>query len=87
MMVAITKKILLLTLGWLFVFLGIAGLFLPLLQGILFIFIGLIVLSKESKTAKDILHQLKEKHPGPFQVTTKLWKRLVTKLQNWTARE
>ena len=86
-MVKITKKIILLTLGWLFVLLGIAGLFLPLLQGILFIFIGLIVLSKESKTAKDILHQLKEKHPGPFEAVTKLRQRLGNILQNWTSRE
>jgi uncharacterized protein len=86
-MAAITKKILLLILGWLFVLLGIAGLFLPLLQGILFIFIGLIILSKESKIAKNILHHLKEKYPGPFQVATKLRQRLVTKLRSWTIRE
>jgi uncharacterized protein len=86
-MVTITKKIILLTLGWLFVLVGIAGLFLPLLQGILFIFIGLIILSKESKVARDILHHLKEKHPGLFDAATKLRQRLVTKLQNWIIRE
>ena len=86
-MLAITKKILLLALGWVFIILGIAGLFLPVLQGILFIFIGLIILSKQSKVAKDILHHLKEKHPGPFRAVSNLRQRLVTKLQSWTARE
>lgn len=86
-MLATTKKIVILALGWVFIILGIAGLFLPVLQGILFIFIGLIILSKESKVAHDVLHQLKQKYPGPFQAATNLRQRLVTKLQNWTAGE
>ena len=71
-MMALTKRILILTLGWLFILLGIVGLFLPFLQGILFMLIGLIILSKESKTAQYYLHKLKEKHPAPFRSLTRL---------------
>ena len=35
------KHYLFLALGWIFIFLGILGLFLPILQGILFLAIGL----------------------------------------------
>ena len=39
------KKILILAIGIIFIILGIAGLFLPFLQGILFLVIGLILIS------------------------------------------
>lgn len=57
------KRYLILSLGWFFVVLGILGLFLPILQGILFLTIGLILLSKESEWAKRQLAQLKQKYP------------------------
>lgn len=34
--------------GWAFVLLGIAGLFLPILQGVLFLFVGIALLSAAS---------------------------------------
>ena len=34
--------------GWLFILLGIAGLFLPILQGVLFLFVGITLLSLAS---------------------------------------
>lgn len=57
------KRILVLTLGWVFVFLGILGLFLPILQGILFLTIGLVLLSRESEWAARKLEQLKTRYP------------------------
>jgi uncharacterized protein len=42
-----TKRILVLIVGWGFILLGIVGLFLPILQGVLFILIGLIIVSSE----------------------------------------
>ena len=59
--------------GWLLIILGVIGLFLPFLQGILFLFSGLALLSTESRWAKDLLNRLKawrSKHysrrpPGP----------------------
>lgn len=39
-----TKKVFVLLLGWGFIALGVVGLFLPVLQGILFLVIGLTIL-------------------------------------------
>ena len=61
------KRILVLAMGWGFVLLGIAGLFLPLLQGILFLLIGLIILSSEYVWAHHLLHRLRERFPGVAQ--------------------
>jgi uncharacterized membrane protein YbaN (DUF454 family) len=58
-----TKRILVLIVGWGFVLLGIAGLFLPILQGVLFILIGLIILSSEYVWAHHLLARLKQRFP------------------------
>ena len=42
---------------------GILGLFLPILQGILFLLVGLIVLSSEYVWAHRLLTRLKERFP------------------------
>ncbi len=63
----VVKRIIILTLGWLFLILGVIGLFLPILQGFLFIGIGLAVLSKESETAKRILLWVKKRYPQAYQ--------------------
>ena len=52
-----------LVLGWGFVLLGIVGLFLPVLQGVLFILIGLFILSSEYVWAHHLLHKLRERFP------------------------
>lgn len=57
------KRFVLLGLGWVFIFLGILGLFLPILQGILFLTIGLILLSRESEWAAAKLDWLKTRYP------------------------
>jgi hypothetical protein len=62
-----TKKLLLLGIGCAFIPLGVIGFFLPFLHGILFIFIGLIILYKENEIARDILIHLKKRYPGPFR--------------------
>jgi uncharacterized membrane protein YbaN (DUF454 family) len=51
-------------LGWVFILLGIAGLFLPILQGILFLLIGLVILSSEYVWAHHLLRKLRERFPG-----------------------
>ncbi len=51
------------TLGWLFVIMGLLGLVLPFLQGILFIVVGIYILSLHSKFAHKQLHKLKIKYP------------------------
>lgn len=57
------KRVLILIVGWGFLVLGIAGLFLPVLQGVLFILIGLIILSSEYVWAHHLLAKLRERFP------------------------
>jgi uncharacterized membrane protein YbaN (DUF454 family) len=62
-MAAQLRRIAILTLAWLFILLGILGLFLPFLQGVLFLFIGLLLLSRESETARRQLKRLRARYP------------------------
>lgn len=57
------KRLLKLTAGWFFIILGILGLFLPFLQGILFLVIGLFILSQELPWAARLLEKLKQRFP------------------------
>lgn len=57
------KRIGLLIIGWFFIVLGILGLFLPILQGILFILIGLAILSSRSETISRLLKHLEKRYP------------------------
>jgi uncharacterized protein (TIGR02611 family) len=52
-------RILRLTAGWSLIAVGVIGLFLPILQGFLFIFSGLAILSTESPWARRLLDKLK----------------------------
>ncbi len=62
-MTSLTKRILTLIAGWSFIVLGIAGLFLPILQGVLFLLVGLIILSSEYVWAHRLLSKLRERFP------------------------
>ena len=57
------KRLLIWCLGWVFIVLGILGLFLPVLQGILFLLIGLYLLSSTSPWAERLLNRLRERFP------------------------
>ena len=57
------KRILVLIVGWGFIVLGIIGLFLPILQGVLFLLVGLIILSSEYVWAHDLLARLRSRFP------------------------
>jgi len=58
------RYFLLTVLGWAFVVVGIAGLFLPFLQGILFLAIGLIILSGVSPHARLWRRRLIVRYPA-----------------------
>jgi uncharacterized protein len=58
-----SKRILVLIVGWGFILLGIVGLVLPFLQGILFILIGLIILSSQYAWARLLLSKLRRRFP------------------------
>lgn len=49
--------------GWGFIFLGILGIFLPILQGILFLLVGLYLLSNTSPWAARMLERLRGRFP------------------------
>jgi uncharacterized protein len=66
-MMALAKRTLIYVIGWAFILLGIVGLFLPILQGILFLLIGLLVLSKESVLAKNLLSRIKKRYPTQYK--------------------
>lgn len=58
------KRWLVLLTGWGFVAVGVAGLFLPFLQGILLLLIGLSMLASEYTWARKLLQELRERFPG-----------------------
>lgn len=53
--------------GWFFILLGVVGLFLPILQGILFLIIGTIILAPEVPFFNRILVKLEKKYPDLFE--------------------
>jgi uncharacterized protein len=56
--------------------LGIAGLFLPILQGVLFIFLALALLATESRRVQVLLDTLKRRHPGPWAQVERVKRRI-----------
>ena len=57
------KRKLLMAGGWLFLILGVLGLFLPFLQGILFLLVGLILLAKSQPRFRLLKMRLKKRYP------------------------
>jgi uncharacterized protein len=70
------KKLGLLIIGWLFIALGILGLFIPILQGSLFIMIGLAILSSRSEMIKRFLKHLEKRYPRQHE-RIKTWEEKV----------
>jgi uncharacterized membrane protein YbaN (DUF454 family) len=56
-------RVVLLGLGYGFLALGVLGLFLPVLQGFLFILVGLLILARHASWAERALDRLKRSHP------------------------
>jgi uncharacterized membrane protein YbaN (DUF454 family) len=77
------KKVGLLIIGWFFIALGILGLFLPFLQGILFILIGLAILSSRSEIIKRFLKHLEERYPQHHE-RIEIWRE---KIRNWFGKD
>ncbi|HET6490495.1 MAG TPA: PGPGW domain-containing protein [Syntrophales bacterium] len=58
--------------GWPLLLLGIVGLFLPFLQGILFIIIALSVLAPEVPVFRSLIAELKRRYPAVFEKAAKM---------------
>ncbi len=62
------SRVVMTVLGYGFLVLGVLGLFLPILQGILFIVVGLLLLSRHSPWARRLLDRFRERHPQAGRV-------------------
>jgi|APTNR8051073442_1049403.scaffolds.fasta_scaffold01710_10 uncharacterized membrane protein YbaN (DUF454 family) len=78
------KHVLMLSLGWFFVLLGIAGLVLPFLQGILFLAIGFGILARHSEWARRLLERLRRRYPQYAQTFDRAAERAEGSLQRST---
>lgn len=76
------KSVGMLIVGWFFVLLGIVGLFLPILQGILFIMIGLAILSSRSEMIRRFLKRLEDRFPKQYE-QMEIWRE---KTSRWFKR-
>lgn len=77
-----SKRWLILAIGWGFALLGIAGFAVPVLPGLLFLAIGLVVLSGEYIWARNLLSKLTVRFPS---VAARL-NYATTKAQSWVSR-
>jgi uncharacterized membrane protein YbaN (DUF454 family) len=68
--------------GWAFIVLGVLGLFLPILQGILFLLIGLSLLSNSSPWAARLLHRVRQRFPK----ISKTYDEAMVKAKDYQAR-
>lgn len=70
------KRTILLVAAVLFIVLGVAGLVLPFIQGLLFIFIGLILLSLASRNARSWIDSHTRRFPKVHDFYLKIQKRI-----------
>lgn len=69
------KKVLVLTVGIIFILLGLLGLFVPFLQGILFLIIGFMILSLYFPKIRLYIQKHAQKSPRLFS--------LINKAEKW----
>lgn len=58
------KRLAFLILGWGLVVLGVVGIFLPFLQGLLFLLIGLILLARVQPWARALVVRTRRRYPA-----------------------
>jgi uncharacterized membrane protein YbaN (DUF454 family) len=78
------KRWIVLSLGWIFIVLGILGLFLPLLQGILFLIIGLLLLATEYEWPRRLIGKVSTRYPrirAPLEKAAAYVDRLILKVE------
>lgn len=73
------KTVLMQGLGYLFLFLGVIGLVLPIMQGLLFLAIGMIILAKTAPWAGRVLGNFRARYPKAGFVIDKA----ETKVEEW----
>ncbi len=78
------KRICVLIAGWSFILLGLVGLVLPFLQGILFILVGLIILSSQYAWARLLLAKLRKRFPKIGRIADKTAAKATTWLKRFS---
>jgi uncharacterized membrane protein YbaN (DUF454 family) len=66
------KRLTIQTIGYACLMLGVAGILLPVLNGIIFLILGLVLLSVYSARAKTLLHRLGRQHPKAEQTVIRV---------------
>lgn len=79
--------------GYGFLVLGVLGLFLPFLQGVLFILIGLLILARHAAWAHNLLQRFRAQHPRAAELIdlaetsmARWWHRVERTLTRWWHR-
>ena len=87
------KPILVQALGYFFLVLGVLGMFLPILQGFLFLFVGPTILARHAPCAERLLDRIRRQHPkfdeliGKAEHKAHLWRiRAEDKSRLWWQR-
>lgn len=87
------KRKLYLIAGTFFVLLGVLGLFLPILQGVLFLLVGLALLSKGSSRVRALKQRFKRRYPewGAKMDRAEAWARelrarVARRVRGWFGR-
>ena len=87
------KRKLYLIAGTFFVILGVLGLFLPILQGVLFLLVGLALLSKGSSRVRALKQKFKRRYPkwGAKMDQAEAWARelrarIARRMRRWFGR-
>ncbi|HEX4920273.1 MAG TPA: PGPGW domain-containing protein [Candidatus Bathyarchaeia archaeon] len=76
------KKVAPILFGWSFIMLGVIGLFLPVLQGVLFLLIGLFILSTEYVWAHRLLLRIQNRFPA----VALQWEQVASRSSKWVCR-
>ncbi|MGE5146486.1 MAG: hypothetical protein ACM3N5_07025 [Candidatus Eiseniibacteriota bacterium] len=72
--------------GWAFIVLGVLGLFLPILQGILFLLIGLFLLSSVSPRVRLLRQRLRARARARYPDWTAKFEEAETRAKRWVRR-
>jgi uncharacterized protein len=78
------KRFLLRLTGWSFIFLGIAGIFLPILQGILFLLVGMYILGRVSPRTRLWRMRARRKARERYPSWTGKFEEAEVKAKHWT---
>jgi uncharacterized membrane protein YbaN (DUF454 family) len=70
-------RVIRLVLGWACVVLGVIGLFVPILQGVLLILLGMALLSRDSRRARRCLLKMRLRYPEAYAAMQRLKARLA----------